>query len=158
MMVRAATLGMIDFSAFDPEDDRWRRRLDWTLQELESQQSRDLLQMRHNHWITLASHGRLTPESFDAAKTNAGIALNRMMKLTYPWLADDIGESGTQQQTEQIVKDYQERFGRPGEPRYDEMVRTLRKKLQHKLTPAEKLRARKQRQERYRQRMLAQGV
>lgn len=149
-MVRAATLGMIDFSEFDPWDRWWWRKTRWVLRELEREQTREVLMTQHNHWITLASHSNLTEESFDNVQTNAKAALNRLLKATYPWLADQIGEEGLQTQRDQAISDYRERFGVPGEARYDEMVKKLKKVLQHKLSPMEKKLLRKKREQRWR--------
>lgn len=124
-MVRASTSGMIDFRQFDPCDTWSWKRLHWILAELETQQTIDVCRVEHNHWITLASHSRLTPESFDTLKTNACAAFNKLLKATYPWQADKIGEVGTQTERDEAVKTYQEIYGKPGEARYEAMVDTL---------------------------------
>lgn len=149
-MVRAATLRMIDFSAFDPWDLWWWRRLRWVLKELEREQTREVLMTQHNHWVTLASNGNLTAESFDATKTNAQAALNRLLKATYPWLADQIGEEGLQTSRQRLIDDYRARFGSPGDPQYDAMVKKLKQVLKHKLSPMEKRLLRRQREQRWR--------
>lgn len=159
-MVRASTLGMIDFSEFDPWDLWWWRKMRWTIKELEREQTREVLTTRHNHWITLASHGRLKPESFEATKTNAQTALNQLLKATYPWLADKIGEEGTQTDRQQAIDAYHAQYGRPGEARYDAMVARLKQSLV-RLSPMEKKLARKKREQRWkarRQRPEPQGV
>ncbi len=124
-MVRAATSGMIEFSNFDPWDVWWWRKLDWTLTELANQMDREVVTARHNHWVTMSSHGRLTQESFDEAKASAGKAFNRLLALTYPWDADKIGEEGTKTARDEAVSQYHEIFGRPGEERYEKMVDEL---------------------------------
>lgn len=144
-MVRASTAGMIDLSRFDPWDMWWWKKLRWTLDELELKQNKEVYQAQHTHWVTMASHGNLTTEAFDRAKANAGMAFNRMLKATYPWLAKEIGEEGTQTEREDAVDAYQQRFGKPGEPRYEAMVDTLSKAMAKKMTPRQKELDRKRR-------------
>lgn len=148
-MVRASTSGVIDFSKFDPWDSWWWRRLQWTLDELDRQQSREVEVVNHNHWVTTATYPNLTSQSFDKAKTNATSSLNRILKLTYPWLADKIGDAGLMTDRQQAVEDHHAQFGRPGDPQYDDMVKRLTKVLRHKLTPAEKREARRLRRLRW---------
>lgn len=138
-MVRASTSGMIDFSKFDPWDMWWWKKIRWTLDELDLMQTREVCQTQHNHWITIASHSNLTDESFDRAKSNAGAAFNRLLKATYPWLADKIGEDGTKTDREEAVEAYHEQFGRPGDPQYEAMIDTLYRALSKgKLTGRQK--------------------
>lgn len=138
-MVRAATSGMINFSDFDPWDMWWWKKLKWTLDELDMTQTREVSLAQHNHWVTMAAHGNLTDESFDKAKANAGAAFNKLLKATYPWLADKIGEDGTKTEREEAVEAYYQQFGRPGDPQYEAMVDTLTKALRKgKLSPREK--------------------
>lgn len=138
-MVRAATSGMINFSDFDPWDMWWWKRLRWVLDELDLTHTREVCQAQHNHWITIASHSNLTDESFDKAKSNAGAAFNRLLKATYPWLADKIGEDGTKTEREEAVDSYHQQFGRPGDPQYEAMIDTLYNALKKgKLSQREK--------------------
>jgi|JI9StandDraft_1071089.scaffolds.fasta_scaffold21924_3 hypothetical protein len=148
-MVRASTSGMIDFRKFDPWDAWWWRNLRWVLDELELRQTQEICRVQHSHWITLASHGNLTPDSFDKAKTNAGAALNKLLKATFPWLADKIGADGTKTEREDAVTAYQQEFGKPGEPRYEAMIDTITKALRNgPLTQREKERDRARRRAR----------
>lgn len=147
-MVRASTSGMIDFRQCDPWDNWWWKRLRWVLDELEMTLLRDVSKTQHNHWITLASHGNLTDESFDAVKTNAKTALNRYLKAMYPWLADQIGEEGTQTDRENAVKSYEEEFGKPGDPHYEAMVDTLTTWFKKTQSPLDIDRERRERRKR----------
>ncbi len=142
-MTRAATRGLIDFSRFDPWDLWWWKKLRWTINELEMDQTREVVTAQHNHWVTIASHSRLTNESFETAKTNATESFNRLLKLTYPWLADKIGEDAGATDRDAAIDAYHEIYGRPGEPRYEEMVTKLVAALRHKPTRREKERRRK---------------
>ena len=81
----------------------------------------------------------MTDESFDKAKSNAGAAFNRLLKATYPWLADKIGEDGTKTEREEAVDSYHQQFGRPGDPQYEAMIDTLYNALKKgKLSQREK--------------------
>ena len=143
-MVRAATAGMIDFSLFDPWDAWWWKKLRWTIAELESSQTREVTLAQHTHWVTLASHSRLKDESFDQAQTNATTAFNKLLKLTYPWMAKQIGEDGTKTSRDAAIEEYHRIFGRPGEERYEEMIDNL-SRVMVKMTKSQKERARKMR-------------
>jgi hypothetical protein len=122
----------------------WWTRLRWTINELEMEQTREVVTAQHNHWVTIASHSRLTDESFEKAKSHASASFNRLLKLTYPWLADKIGEDGEKTDRDDAVDAYQERFGKPGEPRYEEMIDKLYAALKKgKLSPREKDRQRR---------------
>ena len=145
-MVRASATGMIDFAGFDPWDMWWWKKIRWVLDELDLQQTREVCMAQHNHWVTMASHSGLTDESWDQAKTNAGSAFNRLLKATYPWLADQIGEDGMKTDREQAIESYQEEFGKPGEERYEIMLDALLKALKKgKLTQREKEKVRAER-------------
>ena len=121
-MTRAATRGVIDFSQFDPWDAWWWKKLRWVLDEVEAEQNREVTRTQHNHWITLASHSRLTEESFEQIKINANEALQRFLKLSYPWLADKMTESSSQTNLDRMVEQHHEVFGKPGEARYEKMI------------------------------------
>lgn len=151
-MVRAATSGMIDFGTFDPRDKWCWKRLNWVLAELETQQTLRIAEIEHRHWVTLAASNRLTNESFDNVKTHATAAMNRVLKATYPWNADKIGEAGLQTEREDAVKTYQAVFGKPGDPRYEALIDTLlRESKQPPMTARQRAqhreRRRKQREE-----------
>ena len=124
-MMRAATSGMFDFARFDPWDMWCWKKLKWTLNELSLQQTLDVKRVEHNHWVTMAAHGNLTPESFDRAKTNAASAMNEFLQAVYPWLADKIGKEGTQTDRDDAIASYQQIIGRPGEPQYEAMIDTI---------------------------------
>lgn len=125
MMLRASASGMIDFRKFDPWDSWWWKKLRWVIDELGLQQTADICRVQHAHWVTLASHGNLTQESFDNVKTNAGTAFNKLLKATYPWLSKQIGEDGTRTEREAAVEAYRREMGRPGDPQYEAMIDTI---------------------------------
>ena len=126
-MVRASTLGLINFAQFDPMDGWWWKKLYWTIDELATTQNREAITLQHRHWSAFLGSPKLSSEGFDTAKTNSSAALNRFLKNIYPWLADEIGETGTQGERQQAVAQFTEEFGKPGERRYEEMVSTLSK-------------------------------
>ena len=144
-MVRASTTGMIDFRKFDPWDAWCWRNLRWVLNELEKQQIQDICRVQHNHWITIAAHGNLTEDSCSKAKANAGTAFNKLMKATFPWLADTIGEEGTKTDRDEAVAAYHDLFGRPGDPHYEAMVDELARAFAKPMTALDKARDRARR-------------
>lgn len=125
-MVRAATTGVIDFTQFDPWDLWWWKRTQWALDELETQLQGEVAKVQHAHWVTLASHGRLEPASFETTMLNARQALDEYMTAMYPWLADTIAGNAAQNSNEALMTQYREEFGSPGEPRYEAMIAGLK--------------------------------
>lgn len=128
-MLKAATMGVVDFARFDPFDAWWWRRFYAVIEELGRQQNVLALQFQHAHHLALVANGRLTNDSWDNCRTAAGEALNRILKNIYPWRADEIGEAGTHTARERAIEQYREMVGSPGEPRYEHMVSELRKVL-----------------------------
>jgi len=155
-MLRAATLGVIDFAQYDPWDSWWWKRLHLILGELSRDINKEALKQQHAHSLALVSHSRLTPESWDTARQDAGDALNRYLKNVYPWRAKELGEAGTKSGREQAIETYHEMFGREGEPRYEHMVVELKKALK-KLTPRQKEMERKKRRAEAAQRLATAG-
>lgn len=68
--------------------------------------------------------------------------LREILIATYPQLKDKLGEVGIAADRAALVKAHDDRYGRPGEPRYEEMIVALKKELKKKLTPREKQRER----------------
>lgn len=149
-MLRAATLGAVNFARFDPWDTWWWKRFYVILDELGRQQNVEALRAQHNHHLALVANSRLTSDSWDECRVAAGEALNRILKNIYPWRADEIGEAGTHTSRERAVEQYQEMVGKPGEPRYEHMVSELRRALV-KRTDRQKELDRKRRRERHAQ-------
>ena len=141
-MVRAATLGVIDFSRFDPVSAWWWKRFYMVMNELSAQQHRETNAAVHMHWVTLASHSRLTPESFDATEQRAADALQTLLGSYYPWLDDKFKKSDLQE--DPAVKAFREQYGYPGDPRYEKMLAEAKHALR-KQSPFEKEAARRKR-------------
>ena len=137
-MVRAANQGVLDYSKFDPFNPWWWKRFYWLLGELRAQQHRETTIASHLHWVTLASHSNLTPESFETAKKNAGDYLRELLHAYYPWV--EIKSEKTDQAS--LEQEFRDAYGYPGDPRYEKMVADAKRVLR-KLTRAEKLAARR---------------
>lgn len=141
-MVRASVSGKFDFSKFDPDDVLAWRRLAWTLDEIELDQARETSKLDALRWSSLLTVQNLSKDSFENAQTQITSSVNRYLKAAYPWLKDQIGEDGKHTAREQLQSEYYERYGKPGEEQYEQMVVDLRKELRRKLTPMEKMRER----------------
>lgn len=126
-MVRASVTGRIDFTKFDPWDIWWWKRLKWVISDLERENTREVMQLQHRHWVTIATRATLTPESFDAAKTNAAASLNRFIKAVYPWLSETLDANNTETDREKAVSTFHEVFGKPGDPQYELMIDNMLK-------------------------------
>lgn len=124
-MVRAAATGVIDFREADPFDSWWQRRLHWILEEIDNQDYRKLLAIQHNHWITLMGN-RVNEEGWEKAYEHARSALNLATQYTFPWYKEQLGGPGMSER-ENAIDEWRKEWGRPGEPKYDEMVANLAK-------------------------------
>jgi hypothetical protein len=49
LMVRAAASRVIDYSTFDPDDQRWWRRHDWLIMEIAQRDKQDAAKIEHAH-------------------------------------------------------------------------------------------------------------
>lgn len=120
-MVRAATRGVIDYSSFDPFDNWWWRRFDLLIREVDATQTREVTSLVHLHYVTLSSHGRLSPESFELVQNKANTALRDLLHGYYPWI--EAPESVEQAGRDDIVKSMREQYGSPGEAKYEQTVK-----------------------------------
>jgi hypothetical protein len=124
-MLRAATLGAIDFSQFDPWDSWSWQRLHLIIDELANQNNQVAYGAHHRHHLALVSHSRLSEESWENSKAAANESLTNLLQSLYPWRAKEIGEVGTKSSRDHAVSQFHEIFGKPGEPQYDQMVAEL---------------------------------
>lgn len=148
-MVRAATLGAIDFSQFDPLDAWWWRKLHWITEELAAADVRAVTVAQHQHWLASLSNSLLKPEAYGEHRANANNAIIDLMKLAYPWMADQFGDAAGKTARDSFVEQYHELHGRPGEERYEEMLRQLaatlaKGKLSHREKEAVRAKRRKE--------------
>lgn len=128
-MLRAAVSGAFDFHRFDPND-RWSlRHLRWVLQTIESQAINRAAAAKHLHWVILASHGNLTESSFATAQKNATTTLHATLVGETPWLAEQLAKLASGDSQQELIAQYYETFGRPGDARYEAMIQTLRTEL-----------------------------
>ena len=121
-MVRLAMGGQFDFQKFDPFDLWCQKKLQWLLDELESQLIIDVAKFQHSHWLGLAANAKTIETTVNEWRANAGKTLNIFLTHTYPWLKDKIGEAGTVTSQEQELKAYRETWGKPGDQKYDTMI------------------------------------
>jgi len=136
-MIRAAATGVIDFTQFDPTSAWWWKRMYMLLGELVAQQHREINLAVHTHWVTLASHSRLSPESFTSTQQHANNALQTLLDSYYPWLENQ----KTGDPNKVLMDAFRQQYGYPGDPRYEKMLAEAAAALRPKST-AEKLAAR----------------
>ena len=95
-MVRAAATGVVDYSRADPENRHWRIQHKLLLKEIKRAEELRIAAATQQHWLSYISHGRLTEESFEDAKTLAVDAFETYKNLVFPWLSDpDKAQRGT---------------------------------------------------------------
>lgn len=124
-MLRAATLGVFDFAQFDPWDAWHWKRLRLVLDEISRRNNQEALLAQQTHWVALMSNPRLEEESWEGIKMAAQDTLTQILQGYYPWREKEIGEAGAKTSRDRAVDQFREQYGRPGEPRYDQMVAEL---------------------------------
>jgi hypothetical protein len=155
-MLRAAATGAINFAQFDPWDNWWWRRMRLIIAELGRQNNQESLTTQHQHYLAYLSNGQLSDDSWEAQKAAADETLNGLLRGYFPWRADEIGAAGAKTGRDHAVEQFYEIYGKPGEPRYEQMMAEWSAYLaKGKLTPRQKDLERKQRREAAQQRQLA---
>lgn len=119
-MVRAATIGAIDFAKFDPRDRREWQRLDLILQELHRQDRKEVTKAKHLHWSNLLTVPGLNDETWEDAKNKNAEYLSEIISLYYPWLRDEMASQGGGRDA--ALAEFREIYGYPGDPQYEEML------------------------------------
>lgn len=122
-MVKASATGAIDFANADLQDKYWWRKLRWTVQHLQEEEDYNITEARHRHWITACANSTLTDDSFATAKANAQEYLNKLITIRYPEYAEHLKNQARAQTREGALEAYREKFGYPGDPRYEAMVK-----------------------------------
>lgn len=121
-MVRASVTGAIDFAAADLNDKYWWRKLRWTLASLEQEENFQLDECQHRHWVTIFANSSLDDESFATAKANAQHYLTKLISIRYPEFAAQLQQASHEGTRDGALEAYRERFGYPGDPRYEKML------------------------------------
>jgi hypothetical protein len=150
-MVRAAASRVIDYSTFDPDDQRWWRRHDWLIMEIARRDEQDAAKIEHAHWAAIMACPNMKPEAYGPAIENARQAMVAYLTAVYPWRADELAKM-LRPSAEQFAEQYAELYGRPGEPEYEKMVGELEAALKP-VSAAEKRR----RQEKFRKEFFSQA-
>lgn len=119
-MVQASVTGAIDFAQMQPRDTWWWRKLRWTLEAMTRENVIASLAAQHQHWVGIFSNAALDAESFTNAKENAQQLLRSLLQARAPWDKDAIA-SDIDTATD-LVSDFREMYGYPGEPRYEKML------------------------------------
>ena len=114
--------GAMDFTRMDPRDRWWWKKLKWVLGAVNNRNLLAGLEVQHRHWITLFSNSALDEDSFKSTKENAQEILDRILKLRYPWTGDETAQSSA---NEDLVSQFREIYGYPGEPRYAAMLEDM---------------------------------
>lgn len=121
-MVRAAVTGALNFAAADLNDRYWWRRLRWTLYSLQKEEDFELDACQHRHWVTIFANSSLDDDGFAMAKTNAQHFLTKLLSARYPEYAELLQQAAHSSTRDGALEDYRERFGYPGDPRYEKML------------------------------------
>jgi len=121
-MVRASVTGAIDFARSDLANKLWWRKLRWTVDAIGQEDDYRLLEAQHRHWVTIFSNSALDEEGFELAKHNAQLQLNKLVVHRYPEYAEQLSQQAYANTREGAVAAYREKFGYPGDPRYEKMV------------------------------------
>lgn len=121
-MVRASVTGAINFAAADLNDRYWWRKLRWTLNSLQKEEDFQLDECQHRHWVTIFANSSLDDEGFTTSKANAQHYLTKLLSARYPEYAALMKQAAHAETRDGALEAYRERFGYPGDPRYEKML------------------------------------
>lgn len=121
-MVRAAAAGAIDFARADPRDKWWWRKLRWITEEIENTAFQQAYEAQHRHWVTVFSNSALKEESFNDSQSQAQEALGSFLAALLPWQAENFRKAAQAGSSDELLAEFRELYGYPGDPRYEEML------------------------------------
>lgn len=121
-MVRASATGAINFARSDLRDKHWWRKLRWVTDVIQKEDDYKLLEAQHRHWVTIFSNSALDDEGFETSKAQAQEYLNKLVIARYPEHAEQLSGAAFANTRESAVAAYREKFGYPGDPRYEAML------------------------------------
>jgi len=119
-MVAAAASGAIDFTKMDPRDKLWWRKLQWIIRSVRTQNQLAALETQHNHWVTMFANASLDSNSFANTKQAAQSLLDAILDLRFP--EEATGRRRHTGSTQDVINEFRETYGYPGEPRYEKML------------------------------------
>lgn len=121
--MRAATSGLVDFAKFDPWD-RWHwRRLDWLIQETQTQRQAATAELQAQCYAILGSGPALTQDSRQSLWKAAEAALKEAVTLHLCLSPEETRKTSlSTNDVEELKEAYYSVFGRPGEGRYEAMM------------------------------------
>jgi hypothetical protein len=122
-MVRASVTGAIDFARSDLRAKGWWRKLRWTVDALQKEDDYKLLEAQHRHWVTIFANSSLDDEGFETAKAHSQDHLNKLIVARYPEYREQLEKAAFANTREGALAAYREKFGYPGDPRYEEMLK-----------------------------------
>ena len=121
-MVRAAVSGAVDFTRCDPRDSQWWRKLYWIVDELGKSERREIARVRSSHWATLFTNAKLGKEGFETTLTAATDSLEEYVRLALPWASEKVKTTGGSGGVKDLMAEWRETWGNPGDPQYEEMM------------------------------------
>jgi hypothetical protein len=134
-MVQAAARGVIDFSEADTRDRHWWRRTYWLLNQLETDNTDHICQLRLKQHLTVTEYG-LAKEAFDTHWKAANDLIANMMKRRFPWETFQADAAA-----DHLRDAYVNRFGDPNDPeviaRQEAEMKEIRATNREKLAAAE---------------------
>lgn len=130
-MSELAFRGVINFDTFDPADDRNWLRLTFMMDAEERRRAQEYATVALLRQAIVATVSRLDVEAVNNSLTSSAEKLSQLLKLNYPWRQFDV-ETKNNSEDEQLLQAYHERFGKPGEERYENMIKTFNQQLADK--------------------------
>jgi hypothetical protein len=112
----------MNFADADPRDKYWWRRLKWIIDSVAEEEDYRLLEAEHRHWITAFANSSLDDDAFELARGKSQQYLHELIITRYPEFAEQLRQSAYANSREAALAAWRERWGYPGEPRYEEML------------------------------------
>lgn len=130
-MSELAFRGVINFDTFDPAEDRDWQRLTFMMEAEERRRTQEFVTVALLRQTIVTTVPRLPTEDVNNGLTASAEKLSQLLKLNYPWRQfNDATQKSSEE--EQLLIAYQEQFGKPGEERYENMLKTFNQQLASK--------------------------
>lgn len=130
-MVRAAAEGLIDYSTCDPYDPRWWRRHWLLLDELDARTHVELLDREQQYLASILAAAETPRDMIKTLAQQMLTGINNWTTLRAPWL--ELAALKDVKSADQLLE---EEIGKPGDPRYEEIMRETEALLATPIEPA----------------------
>lgn len=117
MILRAGTLGLIDYSTLRPFDPAWHRRSRLVIRGLQFEDDKRLYESLHRHYLASLGVDRITADSLKEVQQTCSHALDDLLAAYRPWQYDKQSRQDRERTEAKAYKNaWEQRFGRTDDP------------------------------------------